>query len=75
MATLRTMVAIPTASIVKGRLGSNGMRHHLGGSRAAALIWIKPAFSVAGAVSGAGAGRLDARTVGRGQDIAAAIAG
>ena len=41
------MVAMPTASIVKARLGSNGMRHGLGGSRAAPLMWIKPAFSVA----------------------------
>jgi hypothetical protein len=37
---LRTTVAIPTAWMMKARLGLNGMRHVLGGGRATALIWI-----------------------------------
>jgi hypothetical protein len=44
--TLITMVAIPTTSMVKVRFGLNGICHHVGGNRTAALIWITTAVHV-----------------------------
>jgi hypothetical protein len=50
--------------MMEARLGSNAMRHFFGGSRAAALIWIKP-FRISISPAGRQDHRQRGRAVGR----------